>query len=113
MRVVQTSNPEAPTDVRQPVSGDDSAALARYRRAANYLAAAQIYLKDNVLLAEPLRPTTSRTACSAIGGRARASISSTPTSTGWSASATRASCSSPDPGTARPPTWPTSTSRDR
>ena len=33
------------------------APIARYRRAANYLAAAQIYLKDNVLLAEPLRPT--------------------------------------------------------
>ena len=31
--------------------------LSRYRRAANYLAAAQIYLQDNVLLAEPLRPT--------------------------------------------------------
>ena len=31
--------------------------LPRYRRAANYLAAAQIYLKDNVLLDEPLRPT--------------------------------------------------------
>jgi xylulose-5-phosphate/fructose-6-phosphate phosphoketolase len=31
--------------------------LARYRRAANYLAAAQIYLQDNVVLAEPLRPT--------------------------------------------------------
>ena len=33
------------------------APIARYRRAANYLAAAQIYLKDNVLLEEPLRPT--------------------------------------------------------
>jgi xylulose-5-phosphate/fructose-6-phosphate phosphoketolase len=31
-------------------------AIARYRRAANYLAAAQIYLKDNVLLREPLKP---------------------------------------------------------
>jgi xylulose-5-phosphate/fructose-6-phosphate phosphoketolase len=31
-------------------------AMARYRRAANYLAAAQIYLKDNPLLEEPLRP---------------------------------------------------------
>jgi xylulose-5-phosphate/fructose-6-phosphate phosphoketolase len=33
------------------------APLARYRRATNHLAAAQIYLQDNVLLAEPLRPT--------------------------------------------------------
>ncbi|PKV96354.1 xylulose-5-phosphate/fructose-6-phosphate phosphoketolase [Amycolatopsis echigonensis] len=31
-------------------------ALRRYRRACDYLAAAMIYLKDNVLLAEPLRP---------------------------------------------------------
>ncbi|HEU5226742.1 MAG TPA: phosphoketolase, partial [Ktedonobacteraceae bacterium] len=30
--------------------------IARYRRLANYLAAAQIYLKDNVLLEQPLRP---------------------------------------------------------
>lgn len=30
--------------------------IARYRRATNYLAAAQVYLKDNVLLEEPLRP---------------------------------------------------------
>lgn len=31
-------------------------ALHRYRRASNYLAAAQIYLQDNVLLDEPLQP---------------------------------------------------------
>ncbi|HEY3151948.1 MAG TPA: phosphoketolase family protein [Candidatus Binatia bacterium] len=31
-------------------------AVDRYRRAVNYLAAAQIYLKDNPLLEEPLRP---------------------------------------------------------
>jgi xylulose-5-phosphate/fructose-6-phosphate phosphoketolase len=31
-------------------------AIALYRRATNYLAAAQIYLKDNVLVREPLRP---------------------------------------------------------
>ena len=31
-------------------------ALSRYRRAVNYLAAAQIYLQSNVLLEEPLRP---------------------------------------------------------
>src|SRR5436305_348476 len=31
-------------------------AIARYRRVTNYLAAAQIYLKDNVLLQEPLQP---------------------------------------------------------
>src|SRR5512132_601187 len=30
--------------------------IERYRRAVNYLAAAQIYLKDNPLLDKPLRP---------------------------------------------------------
>ena len=35
----------------------NATSIGRYRRAANYLAAAQIYLKDNVLLDEPLRPT--------------------------------------------------------
>jgi xylulose-5-phosphate/fructose-6-phosphate phosphoketolase len=30
-------------------------AIERYRRAVNYLAAAQIYLKDNPLLEEPFR----------------------------------------------------------
>src|SRR5688572_25208446 len=31
-------------------------AIARYRRAANFLAAAQVYLQDNCLLDAPLRP---------------------------------------------------------
>jgi xylulose-5-phosphate/fructose-6-phosphate phosphoketolase len=39
------------------LTSTDLANVTRYRRAANYLAAAQIYLKDNVLLHEPLRPT--------------------------------------------------------
>jgi xylulose-5-phosphate/fructose-6-phosphate phosphoketolase len=34
----------------------DLKAIAGYRRAADYLAAAQIYLRDNCLLDEPLRP---------------------------------------------------------
>lgn len=39
--------------------GDEAAAAARprtHRGAADYLAAAMIYLRDNVLLTEPLRP---------------------------------------------------------
>jgi xylulose-5-phosphate/fructose-6-phosphate phosphoketolase len=32
------------------------AQIARYRRAANFLAAAQVYLQDNCLLEQPLRP---------------------------------------------------------
>lgn len=35
---------------------DTLAALDRYRRATNFLAAGQVYLQDNVLLDEPLRP---------------------------------------------------------
>jgi len=36
--------------------GAELDAIARYRRVTNYLAAAQIYLKQNVLLEEPLKP---------------------------------------------------------
>ena len=38
------------------LSAKELAAIARYRRAVDYLAAAQIYLRANPLLAEPLRP---------------------------------------------------------
>lgn len=37
-------------------SRDLLARIERYRRAANYLSAAQVYLQDNCLLEEPLRP---------------------------------------------------------
>jgi xylulose-5-phosphate/fructose-6-phosphate phosphoketolase len=40
----------------QNLSPDDLATLNAYWRAANYLAAGQIYLMDNPLLEEPLRP---------------------------------------------------------
>ena len=36
--------------------GEELAAIARFRRVTNYLAAAQLYLRDNVLLEEPLKP---------------------------------------------------------
>ncbi|HVB21440.1 MAG TPA: phosphoketolase family protein [Ktedonobacteraceae bacterium] len=36
--------------------GEELDAIARYRRVTDYLAAAQLYLKDNVLLEEPLKP---------------------------------------------------------
>ncbi len=44
--------------VGTPAHLDESrlAAIARYRRAANFLAAGQIYLMDNALLTQPLRP---------------------------------------------------------
>lgn len=44
------------TPVPTPMSSTELEAIARYRRATNYLAAAQIYLKGNVLLEEPLVP---------------------------------------------------------
>ena len=40
----------------QALSQDDIATIDQYWRAANYLSAAQIYLLDNPLLTEPLRP---------------------------------------------------------
>ncbi len=49
------ANPDSVREVRQNHAAELEA-IARYRRATNYLAAAQIYLKDNVLLKEPLRP---------------------------------------------------------
>ena len=41
---------------KKKISAGELLALERYRRAVNYLAAAQIYLKANPLLEEPLRP---------------------------------------------------------
>src|SRR3954464_1292979 len=41
---------------RNVISPDELTTLDAYWRAANYLGAAQIYLRDNVLLEEPLRP---------------------------------------------------------
>ncbi|WP_246257649.1 phosphoketolase family protein [Amycolatopsis anabasis] len=38
------------------IEGTETATLRRYRRACDYLAVAMIYLRDNTLLREPLRP---------------------------------------------------------
>jgi len=50
------SQPEIPVAQVRQNQGAELDAIAKYRRAANYLAATQIYLKDNVLLREPLKP---------------------------------------------------------
>src|SRR5512132_775697 len=50
-----TSPPDARTPRRQ-VSEDEVAILDAYWRAANYLSVGQIYLLDNPLLREPLKP---------------------------------------------------------
>ena len=58
----QISSSQAPSAIKisaeevRRAHGAELDAIARYRRVTNYLAAAQIYLKDNVLLEEPLRP---------------------------------------------------------
>src|ERR671921_2554383 len=49
-----SSPEEAP--VESPLSGDLLNGLQRYWQAANYLTVGQIYLQDNPLLREPLRP---------------------------------------------------------
>ena len=58
--IVHQSKPSIPDDdsvkSHSPLSPEDLRRLDAYWRAANYLAVGQIYLLDNPLLAEPLRP---------------------------------------------------------
>jgi xylulose-5-phosphate/fructose-6-phosphate phosphoketolase len=51
-----TSIPKIQVEQIRQAQGAELDAIARYRRVTNYLAAAQIYLKKNVLLEEPLKP---------------------------------------------------------
>jgi xylulose-5-phosphate/fructose-6-phosphate phosphoketolase len=48
--------PQPAGPARGPLAADELALLDRYWRAANYLTVGQIYLQDNPLLREPLRP---------------------------------------------------------
>src|SRR5437667_12525607 len=50
------SSPKISVEHIRQAHGAELDAIARYRRVTNYLAAAQIYLKTNVLLEEPLKP---------------------------------------------------------
>jgi xylulose-5-phosphate/fructose-6-phosphate phosphoketolase len=50
------TEPEPGVVERKAISADEVAALDTYWRAANFLGAAQIYLRGNVLLEQPLRP---------------------------------------------------------
>lgn len=54
--VITLTGPELSVQKVRETHGAELDAIARYRRATNYLAAAQIHLKDNVLLKEPLKP---------------------------------------------------------
>ncbi len=49
-------SPKISVEQIRQAQGAELDAIARYRRVTNYLAAAQIYLKTNVLLEEPLKP---------------------------------------------------------
>ena len=49
-----TISPQAP--IEGPLSPDQLATMQRYWQAANYLTVGQIYLRENPLLREPLRP---------------------------------------------------------
>ena len=51
-----TSRVETQTGADDAERRGDLDALRRYRRAANFLSAAQVYLRSNALLREPLRP---------------------------------------------------------
>ena len=61
------------------LSTTELARMDAYWRAANYLTVGQIYLLDNPLLREPLRPSTSSRGCSGTGGPPRPRPSSTST----------------------------------
>ncbi len=52
----QAESLPVPVDQIRRQHSEELEAIARYRRVTNYLAAAQIYLKDNALLQEPLKP---------------------------------------------------------
>src|SRR5690348_9102729 len=54
--VMQTSPSPLPPDTVHKTHGVCLDAIARYCRVSNYLAAAQLYLKENILLEEPLQP---------------------------------------------------------
>src|SRR5579872_6221517 len=51
-----TTPPAPPVPASQPLSAALLGRMQRYWQAANYLTIGQIYLQDNPLLREPLRP---------------------------------------------------------
>ncbi|MDE3078308.1 MAG: hypothetical protein KGJ86_23030, partial [Chloroflexota bacterium] len=48
--------PSAPTEARGPLDSEQLDKMQRYWQAANFLTVGQMYLRDNPLLREPLRP---------------------------------------------------------
>ena len=72
-----TETDTAALDTPTPLDENELRLIDAYWRAANYLSVAQIYLLDNPLLRERLRPSTSSLAWSATSAQYRASICST------------------------------------
>ena len=68
--------------MRARETDNDRNAMDRYRRCVNYLAAAQIYLRANPLLEEPLRPDHIKDRLLGTGAPLPESISCTCTSIG-------------------------------
>ena len=66
------------SDAAHPLQAEQFERLDAWWRAANYLAVGMIYLQDNPLLREPLKPEHIKTACSATGARAPVRPSSGP-----------------------------------
>ena len=102
-----------PTSNEEAATTSNLELLDRYWRAANYLSVGQIYLLDNPLLREPLRPSTSSHGCSVIGAPRRDLISSTPISTARSARAISTSSMSAALAMADPAWSPTPISKAR
>ena len=89
-------------------SSDLVQSLPLYRRATNYIAAAMIYLQDNHLLEEPLKHEHIKHRLLGHWGTVPGINLMYAGLNRLILDTRRASCSSPAPATARPPTWPTS-----
>ena len=104
--------PDRGEDPRGPLGDDELASLDAYWRAANYLSVGQIYLLDNPLLREPLRPEH-------VKPRLLGHWGTTPgpepplraPQPGDQRRATWTPSTSPAPATAGPASWPTPTWR--
>ena len=108
---LKTTLPQlSPETVRQ-THGKEIEAIARYRRVANYLAAAQLYLKSNVLLEEPLRPEHIKDRLLGHWVTVPVSTWSTPISMPSSGATMPMRSWSQGRDTAHQPTWPTCISK--
>ena len=75
----QATATPAPVMPAGPLNEQEAELIDAYWRAANYVSVGQIYLLDNALVREPLRPTHVKARLLGHWGTTPASISSTPT----------------------------------